>query len=315
MHQLRNLAVVCALLVGVGVSSAQEPPLELVATFSILGDWVENVAGDAANLTVLVGPDSDSHVYEPTPRDSVALSNADLVFENGLAFETWLDDLYAASGSQATRVVVTEGFEPIAVGEEREYGDEGEHEHEHGEFDPHVWHDVAGAVRAVETIRGALVEADPENAATYRANAEVYLEELDALDAFIREEVAQLPETRRKLVTSHDTFGYFARAYDFEVVGAVLPSISTEASDPAAGELAALVDTVRAAEVPAIFTENISNPRLAERAAQEAGVALAPPLYTDALGVPGSAGETYLQMVRHNVTTIVAALSAGVPSE
>lgn len=181
------------------------------------------------------------------------------------------------------------------------------HGHTHGEYDPHIWHSVANARIMVQNITAALVAADPDNAATYEANATAYLSELDELEAFIRQEVAKLPPERRKLVTTHDTFGYFARDYGFEVVGTAL-GITTEAADPAAGEIAALVAEIQAAGVPAIFAENIANPRLMEMVAREAGVELGPTLFTDALGEPGSGGETYIDMMRYNVTTIVAAL-------
>ena len=292
--------------------SAQAQPLNVVATFSILGDFVENVGGDLVNLTVLVGPDGDTHEYEPKPSDSVALSEAALVFENGLGLETWLDDLFSASGSEATRVTVSDGVEAAPANEEDEH-EEGEHEedeeHEHGEFDPHIWHSVPNAVVMVENVRAALAAADPANAETYTANAAAYTSELQNLDAYIRERIATLPPARRKLVTSHDTFGYFAHAYGFDIVGAVLPSVSTESADPGAGQLAALIEEVRAANVPAVFAENVTNPSLLNQVAASAGVAVAPPLYTDALGAAGTPGETYLSLERYNADTIVAALS------
>jgi zinc/manganese transport system substrate-binding protein len=312
--------------------AADARPLKVIATYSILGDLVQNVAGDRVELTTLVGPGGDAHTYEPTPRDSAALAEADILFENGLLFEEWIDDLFAASGSQATRVAVSEKITPLAApegghghGEEEhghgeepaasgtsEAGEEhghGEEEHGHGEYDPHVWHDPNNAIAMVEAIRDALAAADPANAATYEANATAYLAELEALDAFVEEQVATLPDERRKLVTSHDTFGYFADRYGFEIVGTALGSLSTEVADPSAGELAELVEQIRASGVPAIFAENVSNPALMETIAREAGVELAPTLFTDALGEPGSEGATYLEMVRFNVTTIVSALA------
>lgn len=288
-------------------NSVQAQPLEVVATYSILGDFVDAVGGELIDLHVLIGPDGDSHEYEPVPGDGVALAEAAIVFENGLEFEPWLDSLFEASGSRAVRVVVTDGVEPLPA---REH-EEGEHEEkggeEHGEFDPHVWHSVPNAVAMVENVRAGLAAADPANAEAYTANAAAYTSELQALDAYIRERVATLPEARRKLVTSHDTFGYFAQAYGFEIVGAVLP-VSTENADPGAGEIAALIEQVRASGVPAIFAENVTNPGLLEQVAGSAGVNVAPPLYTDALGAAGTRGETYLSLERYNVDTIVAAL-------
>jgi ABC-type Zn uptake system ZnuABC Zn-binding protein ZnuA len=316
-------------------ASSTSEKLKVVATFSILGDLVQNVGGDKIELYILVGPGSDTHTFEPSPSDSVALVEAKLIFENGLGLETWLDKLYTASGSQAKRVIVTEGIRsiPMTAGEHEhdeqtteveheEHGDdehaaEGEQEEHaevegrgyvHGEFDPHVWHDVANVIREVEVIRDALAEVDPASAKTYQANAEAYLDQLKELETWVVGEVEKLPKERRKLVTSHDTFGYFARRYGFDVVGSGLGS-TTEASDPSAAELVSLVEEIKGAGVPVIFAENVSNPRLMEQIAAEAGVTLGPALYTDALTEPGRDGETYIKMMRHNVTILVTALS------
>lgn len=280
--------------------------LRVVATHSILGDLVQNVGGDKIDLRVLVGPDSDPHSYEPTPADSVALAEAKVVFENGLEFETWLNDLFKASGSRATRVVVSDGIEPIKLDAEHEHEEEG-HEEEHGEYDPHVWQSVANAKQMVRNIQAALAAADPANRATYDSNAQAYLAELEALEAFIREQVNTLPPERRKLVTSHDTFGYFARDYGFEIVATALPA-TAEVAEPSAQEFARLVEEIRAAGVPAIFAENTINPGLIERLAAEAGVKLGPTLFTDALSRPGAGGETFIKMMRYNVEAMVNAL-------
>jgi zinc/manganese transport system substrate-binding protein len=291
--------------------AAQTPasgePLSVVASFSILGDLVRHVGGDTVQVTTLIGPGVDAHTYDPAPADLVALSEADIIFENGLGFEPWLDGFFQSAQPAAARVVVSDGITPREAG-----GDHAEHEEEseeHGVYDPHVWHDVANAIVMTENIRDALAAADSANAARYEANAAAYVAKLEALDAAIREQVATLPEERRKLVTSHDTFGYFADAYGFDVVGTVLGSLSTEAADPAARDVAALIAEIEAAGVPAIFAENVANPDLMASIAAEAGVELAPALYTDALGPEGSPGETYTGMMQSNVATIVAALS------
>jgi ABC-type Zn uptake system ZnuABC Zn-binding protein ZnuA len=298
-------------------AAAQTPvsgePLQVVASFSILGDLVKEVGGDAVEVTSLIGAGVDAHTYDPAPADLVTLEGADVVFENGLGFEPWLDQFYESAAPAGERVVVTEGIEPRHAAEEHE-GDEHEgeepegEEHEHGEFDPHVWHDVANAIVMVGNIRDALVAADPANAAVYEANAAATIADLETLDAWVREQVDTLPAERRKLVTSHDTFGYFADAYGFEVLGTALGSLSTEAGDPSARDIAALIATIQEAGVPVIFAENVSNPALMESIAAEAGVTLAPPLYTDALGEPGSPGESYEGIIRSNVTTIVDTL-------
>lgn len=185
---------------------------------------------------------------------------------------------------------------------------DGHGHHHHGEFDPHVWHDVANAMVMVEAIRDALSAAGPDNAEAYAANADAYLAELAELDAWVTEQIERIPPERRKLVTAHDTFGYFAQRYGLEVVGTALGSLNTEAADPSAGELATLIEQIQAEGVPALFAENVSNPALIERIAQETGVTVGEPLYTDALGPPGSGAETYLDMMRTNVEIIAETL-------
>ena len=289
-------------LLAAACSATTLPPtpggnLQVVATFSVVGDLVRNVGGDKVEIMTLVGPGQDTHTFEPTPADAKALAEASVIFENGLGFETWLDDLYEASGSKAARVAVTQGIEPRTA-------TEGE---EAGETDPHVWHSAANVIQMVENIREALATADPANAAAYQSSADKYIAELQALDAWVFEQVKALSAERRKLVTTHDTFGYFAARYGFEVVGTVLPT-TTEGASPSAQELAALVEAVKAEGVPAVFAENVSSNALLDQVAAEAGVEVVASLYTDALGPPGSEGETYLKMMHYNVAGIVNAL-------
>ncbi len=287
-----------------GPRSVETEPLRVVATWSILGDLLQNVGGDRIQLITLVPAGADAHTFEPSPADGVALIEASIVFENGLGFEPWLDDMLAASGSRARRVVVTEGIDVVHL----EAGEHSDHAADtSSEADPHVWHDVGNAIHIVERIRDALVQADSANRAVYENNAGRYLQQLRELDSFVVAEVETLPPDRRKLVTSHDTFGYFARRYGFTVVDTAL-GISTEESEPSAAQMAALVEEIRAVGVPAIFAENVSNTRIMEQLAQAAGVRLAPELYTDALGEGGSPAATYVDMIRHNVSTIVTAL-------
>lgn len=314
--------LVCATLLIALVSpmghSAAQTRLKVVATFSILGDWIVNVAADKVDLSVLVGAGSDAHTYEPSPADSAALSDADLIFEIGAEFETWLDALVESSGTKAKRVVLTEGLELLPFEghghehdeEDMHHGGEGnkedDHDHEHGEFDPHVWHDVSLVIKMVERIRDALIEADSDNAETYTLNAAQYILALGLLDGEILLSVEEIPEARRVLVTTHETFAYFGARYGFKVDSAL--GVTTEAADPSAGEIAALIERVKSYNVPAIFADNVTNPRLMEQIAREAGVKLAPPLFTDALGEAGSEGETYLKMMRYNLRTIIEAL-------
>ncbi len=311
-------------------------PLPIVATFSILGDIVHHVGGDHVAVTTLVGPGGDTHTFEPSPADGVALADAAIVFENGLGLEPWLNDLYNASGSKSRLVVVTDGLTllptPVedahagaghmasedhsgsASGPDAASGAQADAEHagavhQHGnEFDPHVWHDVANVKAMAEGVRDALAESDPAHAAAYRDNAARYLRALDDLDAYVIKQVAAIPPERRKLVTAHDTFRYLAARYGFEIVGTALASASTEAGDPSAAHIAFLADQIRAAGVPVIFAENVQNPRLMEQIAREAGVTLGPPLYTDALGEPGTAGGSFIGMMRANADALAQAL-------
>jgi ABC-type Zn uptake system ZnuABC Zn-binding protein ZnuA len=271
--------------------------LPVVATFSILGDVVAQVGGDTIKVDTLVGPDGDAHTFEPSPQDSILLKQTQLIFEIGLAFETWLDRLYEVLETQAVRVVVSQGLTLLSAGPEDGH-----------DVDPHIWHDVQNVIHITRRVRDALIQAAPAQAERYRANATRYIEALQVLDTWVVAQVQSLPASHRKLVTSHDTFGYFAKRYGFTIVGTALEGFSTEVSEPSSGAIAALVNQIKAEGVPAIFAENMHNTKLAQRIASEAGVQLPPPLYTDALGPPGSAGATFIKMMRYNVTTIVNAL-------
>jgi len=281
---------------------------KIVATFSVLGDWVANIAGPGVEITTLVGPDGDAHTFEPTPREALALAQADLVFEIGIGFEPWLDKLYQASGSKAKRVVVSQGIRLRNLDSGPTHPTSKGPDKPGAEWDPHIWHDVKIALTVVGTIRDHLMEKDAFHASVYQKNYDLYYQKLNELHDWVVNEVSKLPLKARKLVTNHDTFGYFAERYGFSVIGTALSSISTEAADPSAAEFASLSDKIRSAGVPAIFTENIHNPKLMERLAKETGTRLAPGLFTDALGPRGSSGATYEAMIRHNVATMVFAL-------
>lgn len=283
-----------SLLLGAALpAQAMQTRLRVVATFSIIGDLVRNVGGDRIALTTLVGADGDTERYEPTPGDARALGSADLILENSLGSEPWLDRLYSASRSSAARIQVSQGITLIR-------GDR-------NEPDPHFWHDVATTMVVVGTIRDALSGIDPANAAAYVANAEAYLTRLETLDAWVVSQVETLPAERRKLVTSHDTFGYFARRYGFQIVGVGLQSFFTDAQ-PSAQQINRLVQDIRATGVPAVFVENVTDSRLMQRVGREAGVLVAPQLYTDALGVSNSPAGTYVDLIMHNVQTMTWAL-------
>jgi zinc/manganese transport system substrate-binding protein len=277
---------------GLGFTPAYAKKVNVIATFSIIGDVVKNIAGENVDLTVLVGPDGDAHEYEPVPADSVHISRADIIFENGLYLEHWLDKLYAASGSKARRIVVSQGVRLRVF------------ENNAQEIDPHAWQDVANVILYAQNVRDALIAFDPADKDRYKAHADDYIQKLKALDAWVRQQLDVIPADKRKLVTNHDALGYFARAYGFQVIGAVIPSATTEAADPSAKQTVELLNIIKVNGVHAIFSENMANPKLAETLSKEAGVQVGPALYTDALGPLGSAGESYLKMMKHNVNIL-----------
>jgi len=270
----------------------------VVATYTFVSEIVRNVGGDRMDLLTLVGPDGDTERYEPTPSDANAIASAGLILEIGLGSEPWLDRLYASAKTSAPRVQIFSGIDLIQGGEGDEEG-----------VDPHIFHDVSNYMQMTYNVRDALSSFDPANADLYAQNAAAYVGQLQALDDWVFAQVGQLPPERHKLVTSHDSFGYFARRYGFEIAGVGLDSFFTDAQ-PSANRIARLVNAIRAERVPAVFVENVTDPRLMQTVAQEAGVKVGPPLYTDALGGKGSPGETYISMMTYNVTSIVSALSA-----
>ena len=283
-----------------GQPAGAQGRLPVIATFSILGDIVGTVGGDRTDLRTLVGANGDTHTFEATPADARALANAAIVFELGLGFEAWFPDLSRSSRSGAQRVTVTDGMNLLRSDEEG---------HRHGEWDPHVWHDVSKAVDIAYAVRDGLSAADPANAGYYVANAEAYAASLRDLDAWVFGYVEgyTTPESR-KLVTMHNSFNYFGARYGFTMLATALDSISTEA-EPSARQLATVVDQIRYHGAVAIFPENVANQRLMQQIANEAAVRLAPPLYSDALGGAGSPGASYYNMIVYNVSTIIQALS------
>ncbi|MFN0069901.1 MAG: metal ABC transporter substrate-binding protein [Chloroflexota bacterium] len=291
-------------------AGAQARP-RVVSSFSIVGELVARVGGDRIEHRVLVGANTDTHTYEPTPQDTAALTAATVVFQNGLGFEPWLDRLYRASGSRAEQINLAQGIPTLVLPGDADatgHSDADGHGHQPGELDPHVWHDVSNVIQMAAEVRDSLTAIDPDGGSIYRANAEQYIRELETLDIWIQQQVAMVAPERRKLVTSHDTFAYFARRYGFEIVGTALGSVSTEVADPSAGAVVGLINEIRAAGVTTIFAENVSNPRLMEQIASAAGVRLVDDLSTDALGERDTPSATYDGLMRHNVTRIVEAL-------
>jgi zinc/manganese transport system substrate-binding protein len=276
-------------IVALAPAHAQER-LKVVASFSILGDFVKNVGGDRIDLTTLVGPNSDSHVYSPAPADAKKIADAKLVIVNGLGMEGWLPRLVKSAGSKATLVTATEGIKPIKRG---------------SDADPHAWQSVANAKIYVANIRAALSAASPADAAVFKSQAEAYLAKLDALDREVRETIAKIPEGRRKVISTHDAFGYFAAAYGIQFIAPV--GVSTE-SEPSARDIAGIITQIKSAKIPAVFMENISDVRLIRRISAETGARVGGTLYSDSLTDEKGDVPTYIDMVRHNIKALTRAL-------
>lgn len=268
--------------------------LRAVASFSIFGDMVRQVGGDRVEVTTIVGPDADTHVYEPKPSDAAAVTKADLFFVNGLGFEGWMDRFVQATGYKGRLVTVTDGIRTHTMDEDGETV-----------TDPHAWQSLANGIIYVENIARALCDADAAGCADYTANARAYEAKLSALDAEVKAEIAALPEARRKVITTHDAFLYFGEAYGVEFLAPV--GISTDA-EPSAADVARLILQIKSEDVRALFIENMSDGRLIQQIAAETGVKMGGELYADALSPAGGAAPTYLDMFRHNATLLVAAM-------
>jgi len=310
----RRLVVTCALagfvaLAFVPAAALAQRRIPVVATTSILADLVRQIGGERVAVTSLVGPEADAHVFSPTPADAKKLADAKLIVMNGLGLEGWLERLVRASGTTAREIAATRGVDPL-------HAEEGGHDHAGGDAknghddqdgaDPHAWQSIANAKIYVANIRDALGAVDPAGKEAYAAQAASYLTRLSALDIEIRLALGRIPQERRRIITTHDAFGYFARAYDLEFIAP--QGVSTEA-DLSAKDIAAIVRQIRAQKIPALFLENISDPRLMEQIARESGARIGGTLYSDALSKPDGPAATYLDMMRHNLKELVAALS------
>lgn len=305
---MNRLLLVPLLALLAGPTSAADR-LPVVASFSILGDMVGRIGGDRVAVTTLVGPDGDAHVYEPTPDDVKAVAAAKLLVVNGLGFEGWMDRLAEASGYSGPVTVASHGVTAREMAEEDEGGHaEADHaDHDHHGTDPHAWQDVANAVIYVKNIAAGLDTADPEGKATYDANAAAYVAELEALDAEVRTAMAALPAERRKIITSHDAFGYFGAAYGLTLLAP--EGVSTE-SEASATDVARIIRQIRDDAIPAIFVENIKDRRLVDQIAAETQAVVGGELYTDALSTKDGPAPTYVEMVRHNIRTLTEALAS-----
>jgi zinc/manganese transport system substrate-binding protein len=320
-------------LFGLSTSAHAAYKLKAVASFSILADMLKNVGGDRVEVTTLVGPHGDAHMFSPTPADAKTLASADIFFVNGLGFEGWIERLERSSGFTGALVVASGGVMPITMrdGEGHHRGaegdeskahddhakDEADHNHEdHAEAkaheddtatDPHAWQNLFNGKIYVKNIRDALTAADPEGKETYEANAAKYLAAIDAEDKAVQAALAKLPKARRKIITSHDAFGYFANAYGLEIISP--EGVSTE-SEASAQDVAKIIRQIREENIPAVFIDNVTDRRLLDQIARETGAKIGGVLYSDALSDKDGPAPTYLEMFRHNVGALTSALSS-----
>jgi zinc/manganese transport system substrate-binding protein len=260
--------------------------IAVTATFSILGDLVQVVGGERVIVTTLVGPNQDAHSFDPKPSDVKALAGAQLLVTNGLHFEPWAARLAKSAGFKGETVVASAGIKARPS-------------------DPHAWQNPNNVIQYVRNIAAGLSRADASGATTYQANAESYVKELQALDTWAKAQFADIPPGNRKVITSHDAFGYFSAQY---LVRFLAPQgINTE-TEPSARQVATLIKQIQREKIKAVFVENMSNPKLIEQLSKDAGVTVGASLYSDALSKPDQPGSTYLQMMRHNVTQLAAGM-------
>ncbi len=287
--------VVAALPALRGHAAAQDR-IAAVATFSILGDFVKNVGGERVAVTTLVGPSGDVHAYTPTPGDAKAIAAARIVIVNGLGLEGWMTRLMAAAGSKAPVVVASAGVKPLEQSRRRaSIGP-----------DPHAWQSVANAKVYVANIRDGLSRVDPDGKPVYDANAAAYLAKLDALDGEVRQTIDKIPPARRRIITTHDAFGYFGAAYGLTFIAP--EGITTEA-EVSAKDIAAIIALIRTKKIPAVFMENVSDPRLIQEIAAETGAKVGGTLYSDALSPPGGPAATYIEAIGHNARELEKTLA------
>lgn len=286
---LNLLIATCAII---GLSTHAHAKLEVVASFSILGDMVEQVAGEHANVTTIVGPDADAHLYSPNISDALSIEKADVIFVNGMGFETWSAKLIESSDTNASIYVATEGVIPLLVD---------------GEVDPHAWNSLLNGIIYINNIEKALTEASPNNAASFKVNADAYRLKLKNLHERALSEISKLPEGNRIVVTAHDAFGYLANAYGLLFLAP--QGIDTEA-EPSAREVANLIDFLNEKNAGALFVENIANGDLVAQISRETGIEIGGRIYSDALSVKGSPATSYLRMFEHNLTLISEKLSS-----
>jgi zinc/manganese transport system substrate-binding protein len=293
---LLALGLILAALLAVPQGASADDKMKVAASFSILGDMVKQVGGDRVDVVTFVGPNGDAHVYEPTPADAKALSESKILFINGLGLEGWMTRLENSSGFKGKVVTASTGVNPRKMVED-----------EKTITDPHAWQSLANGKIYAANIRDALVAADPAGKATYEANAKKFIDGMTAMEANVKAAVAKMPPERRKIITTHDAFGYFGSAYGMEFIAP--EGVSTE-SEASAQDVAKIITQIKKEHIPAVFLENVTDSRLLDQIASETGAKIGGTLYSDALSAPDGPAGNYLDMFRNNIDTLSTALSS-----
>jgi len=270
--------------------------LKILATESFLGDIAQNVAGERIKVDTLLPVTADPHEYQPTPNDLTQIANCQVLIVNGLGYETWLQKTLDNTGGTRLEIVATRGLKPNP-----------DPSGEHVDGDPHMWMNPLNVIHYVENIRDGLSQVDPAGKDIYAKNADAYIARVKDLDKWVKDQVIQLPPEKRQLVTNHDALGYFANAYGFKVIGAVIPSVTTDAS-PSAQQMTSLINTIKSSGAPAIFLDVGENQNLAQQIAAETGARIITDLYVETISAPVGPAPTYIDMIKHDVTQIISAL-------
>lgn len=307
----KSLLVAAGILALCSATPASAKDLNVVASFTVLADMVHEIGGSHVTVRTLVGPNGDPHVYEPTPADSAAIAHADLVFVSGLGLEGWMDRLISASGYKGKIVVASDGVNTRTMIDTDDDSAKGPDKTAGGEpagkviTDPHAWNSVANAVIFATNIEKAFEAADPADADHFKANGDRYIAELKKLDAWVHQEINEIPPAKRKVITTHDAFGYLGAAYGIEFKAPL--GVSTEA-EASAQQVAALIDQIRKEGIKAVFIENANDPRLIQQIAKETGAKLGGTLYPEALSAADGPATSYVKMIRYNVKLLKAGM-------
>jgi zinc/manganese transport system substrate-binding protein len=304
MKKIRN-ALLLSLGLIVGAASADAAQLKVVASFTVLGDLTQQIGGDDVSVTTLVRADGDTHVYQPTPNDAKALKEADVIIINGLGFEGWMSRLIESSGTKAPVITASQGIAKTLTMAEKEEEGHHDHHHHHGSTDPHAWQSLTNGRVYVKNIAAALQKADPANSKDYAERASKLDAELAALDTWVEKEIASVPAEKRRVITTHDAFGYFADAYQ---VTFLAPTGFSTDDEPSAKEMKNLIQQIQSGKTRALFLESMGNPNIIKQLAAETGAVVGPALYTDALSTENGPAATYQKMMQYNVRALVKAM-------